>query len=337
VQCVVVRGSVLQFVRSASGASLLQSIAECCSVQCAAVRDSLLQSVRSDVYPVMQSDAEYCSVSVLQCVAVCCSASQCIAVCCSVLQCVAVCCSVLQCVAVCCSVLWYVAVCNSVLRCVAVCCIVLQCARSDKHRVPGSVFWGGNDGKACTLQHIATHCNTLQHTATHCNTLQHCNTLYHSASPDVHRVIQSVAVCCSALQSVAVCSVLHCAVVCCSALQCVAACFSVLQCVGVCCSVLQSGQGRSYKVATMSRLPNLSSFFRKRALLLKGSFAKKSRYVRSLLIAATPQNIETHCNDLKHTAIMQHTETHCNAFREPTRRCHPIAEMDPAGKTNMSR
>jgi len=40
------------------------------------------------------------SLSVLQCVAVCCSVLQCVAVCCSVLQSVAVCCSVLQCVAV---------------------------------------------------------------------------------------------------------------------------------------------------------------------------------------------------------------------------------------------
>jgi len=38
--------------------------------------------------------------SVLQCVAVCCSALQCVAMCCSVLQCVAMCYSVLQCVAV---------------------------------------------------------------------------------------------------------------------------------------------------------------------------------------------------------------------------------------------
>ena len=58
--------------------------------------------------------------SVLQCVAVCCSVLQCAAVCCSVLQCVAVCCSVLQCVVVCCSVLQCVAVCCSVLQCVAV-------------------------------------------------------------------------------------------------------------------------------------------------------------------------------------------------------------------------
>ena len=37
-------------------------------------------------------------VTVLQCVAVCCSVLQCVAVCCSMLQCVAVCSSVLQCV-----------------------------------------------------------------------------------------------------------------------------------------------------------------------------------------------------------------------------------------------
>ena len=49
----------------------------------------------------------------------------------SVLQCVAVCCSVLQCVAVCCSVLLVSNVYDtsivSVLQCVAVCCSVLQC------------------------------------------------------------------------------------------------------------------------------------------------------------------------------------------------------------------
>jgi len=55
--------------------------------------------------------------SLVQCVAVCCSVLQCVAVCCSVLKCIAVCCSALQCVAVCCSV----------LQCVAVCCSVLQC------------------------------------------------------------------------------------------------------------------------------------------------------------------------------------------------------------------
>jgi len=82
-------------------------------------------------------------------VAVCCSVLQCVAVCCSatypnnmyiygqifwtlgigdmslcsVLQCVAACGSVLQCVAVCCSVLQCVAACGSVLQRVAVCWI----------------------------------------------------------------------------------------------------------------------------------------------------------------------------------------------------------------------
>ena len=70
-----------------------------------------------------KAGGEHEKVSVLPCVAVCCSVLQCVAVCCSVLQCVAVCCSlrrpskqvesvrrlvscnVLQRVAVCCSVL----------------------------------------------------------------------------------------------------------------------------------------------------------------------------------------------------------------------------------------
>jgi len=80
-------------------------------------------------------------VSVLQCVAVCCTVLQCVAVCCTVLQCVAVCCTVLQCVAVCCGVLHYVrpmytvyigllshcvVVCYSALQCSAVFCRVLQ-------------------------------------------------------------------------------------------------------------------------------------------------------------------------------------------------------------------
>jgi len=79
--------------------------------------------------------------SMLQCVAVCCSVLQCVAVCCSVpcscissgivymcmyihpfsmLQCVALYCRVMQCVAVHCSVLQCVAVYCSVLQCVAV-------------------------------------------------------------------------------------------------------------------------------------------------------------------------------------------------------------------------
>jgi len=73
--------------------------------------------------------------SVLQCVAVWCSASSDRSYeddyACSVLQCVAVCCSVLQCVAVCCSVLQCIY--GQVLQrrlqmqCVVVCCSALQC------------------------------------------------------------------------------------------------------------------------------------------------------------------------------------------------------------------
>ena len=62
----------------------------------------------------------------------------------------------------------------------------------------------------------------------------------------VNRLLQCVAVCCSALQLVicAKASVLlnvpsALRYVCCSVLQCVAVCCSVLQCVAVCCSVLQ--------------------------------------------------------------------------------------------------
>jgi len=133
--------------------------------------------------------------SVLQRVAVCCSAWQCqtpdashsclqtqqSAVSCSVLQCVAVCCSVLQCMAVSdarrltllpantaiSSELQCVAVCCSVMQCVAVCCSVLQCVA-----VHGSVRRPMPHTLACTPRRAeAQHTATLQHTATtHCNT-----------------------------------------------------------------------------------------------------------------------------------------------------------------------
>jgi len=179
VQCVVVCRSVLQFVRSTSGASLLQSIAECCSVQCAAVRDSLLQSVRSDVYPVMQSDAECSSVSVLQCVAVHRSVLQYVAVCCSVLQCVALCCNALQYVAVCCGMLQYLTVCCSVLQCVAMCCSVLRVVSIGCQGRSYEVATMVRPVHCNTLQHSATNCNRLQHTATDCSTATQCITLYH--------------------------------------------------------------------------------------------------------------------------------------------------------------
>ena len=98
---------------------MLRCVAVCCSVlQYVAVFPKRAQAI--------QEPCKTGKRSVLQCVAVCCSALQCVAVCCSVLQCAAVCCSVLQCVAVCCSVLQYVAVCYSVLQCAAVCCSILQ-------------------------------------------------------------------------------------------------------------------------------------------------------------------------------------------------------------------
>ena len=85
------------------------------------------------------------SCSVVQCVAVCCSAmvvclckngvciaaivcGQGVAVRCSVLQCIVLRCSVLQCVTVRCSVLQCVAVHCSALQCVAVCCCDCMCA-----------------------------------------------------------------------------------------------------------------------------------------------------------------------------------------------------------------
>ena len=74
-------------------------VAVFCSVlQCAAVCYIVL--VFAGIMPLKQPFHLAQSVvrcSVLQCVAVCCSALQCVAVCCSVLQCVAVCCSVLHC------------------------------------------------------------------------------------------------------------------------------------------------------------------------------------------------------------------------------------------------
>jgi len=128
----------------------------CCSVlQCAAI-----SSVCSQLHLLYFLWYHSVNRSVLQCVAVCCSALQCVAVCFSVLQCVAVCCSVLQCVAVCCSVHVDIAAqstrhyiyCIPVLQCVAVCCSVLQCvaAQSTSHYMCCSV-----------LQCVAVCCSTV--------------------------------------------------------------------------------------------------------------------------------------------------------------------------------
>jgi len=73
---------------------------ECASNECASAQ------VQLSVYPCELT----LSLSVLQCVAVCCRVLQNVEVCGSVLQCVAMCCSVLQCAAVCCSARQCVAV-----------------------------------------------------------------------------------------------------------------------------------------------------------------------------------------------------------------------------------
>jgi len=124
-------------------------------------------------------------ISVLQCVAMCCSVLQCVAVCCSVFQCVAVCSNALQCVAVCCSVLQCVAVCN-VLQCVAGCC-----SKRDLQNRPDQRSEYAAD---CRRFHNNARCSRpcLWHAAG-CSVLQR-----------VCSVLQCVAECCRVLQSVAV-------------------------------------------------------------------------------------------------------------------------------------
>jgi len=111
------------------------------------------------------------------------SIMQCVAACCSVLQCSTVCCSVWQYIAVwplsCkgshairyaawCSVLHYVIVCCSVLQCVAVCCSVLQCVASC-HSV-ALVLWTESRYPLCSvLQCVAVCCSVLQCVAVYCS------------------------------------------------------------------------------------------------------------------------------------------------------------------------
>ena len=113
-----------------------QRVAVCCSVlQCSVRRNpqssaccSVLQYVGSVPFVSFVTllcvavcrSAQLANISVLQCVAVCCSALQCVTLCCIVLQCIVVYCSVMQFVAACCSVLQCVAVRYSALHCVAV-------------------------------------------------------------------------------------------------------------------------------------------------------------------------------------------------------------------------
>jgi len=101
---------------------------------------------------------------VLQCVAVCCSVLQCVASVfresSSVLQCIAVRCSALQCVAVCCSVLQCVArvfrESNSVLQCVAVRC---KCLSRIKQCVAV---------RCSVLQCVAVRCKCLSRMSVYC-------------------------------------------------------------------------------------------------------------------------------------------------------------------------
>jgi len=100
--------------------------------------------------------------------------------------------SVLQCVAVCCSV----------LQCVAACCFVQDsfiCHESYERRCNTLQHTATHCN---TLQHTTTHCNTLQHTATHCNTLQHttthCSTLQHTAAH--YNTLQHTTTHCNTLQ-----------------------------------------------------------------------------------------------------------------------------------------
>ena len=76
------------------------SVLQCVAVCCSAFYASAwIHQIRIQCWPI-----EGYIMTGPRHVSVCCSVLQCVAVCCSVLQCGAVCCSVLQCVAVCCSV-----------------------------------------------------------------------------------------------------------------------------------------------------------------------------------------------------------------------------------------
>jgi len=110
-----------------AGAAVCLSVLYCVAVCC-----SVLQFIerRLACHELQHAPGRVLQLRVAVCVAVyvCCSVLQC--ACCSVcvLQSrVAVCCSVLQCAAARCSVLQCVAVCCSALQCTAACCSVLQC------------------------------------------------------------------------------------------------------------------------------------------------------------------------------------------------------------------
>ena len=102
------------------------------------------------------------------------------------------------------SVLYCVAVCCSVLQCVALCCSVWQSVKpafadaAATHFLPSRACVFALVQTATyfnTLQHTATHCNALQVTTTRCNALQrtatHCNALQYTATH--HNTLQHTA------------------------------------------------------------------------------------------------------------------------------------------------
>jgi len=136
---------------------VLQCVAACCTMRCSVLQRVALSLSLTQEYA--WDSVARIMMSMLQCVAVCCSVLQCVAVCCSVLQCVAVCCSALQCV---------------------VSVFLFRTCKGETHTATHC------NALCNTLQHTATHacitCSalcytliyrdayTLQHTATHCNT-----------------------------------------------------------------------------------------------------------------------------------------------------------------------
>jgi len=117
----------------------------------------------------------------------------------SVLQCVAVCCSYITCAYV---FQVHSSTCRERMSALDECTWRVLMSFKCTHPHADECTAHGGDRHCNTLQHTATHCNTLrsrrrqtvQHTATHCNTLQHtathsahggdrqCNTLQHTAT-----------------------------------------------------------------------------------------------------------------------------------------------------------
>jgi len=166
------------------------------------------------------------------------SVLQCVAVCCSVLQCVAVCCNVLQCVAVCCSVFiivqtddlglysrrrpistYNVCVCVCLSVCLSICaCVYVRASRLPALHTSKLTHIKVDTRnttiinvvtKRCEWKWVAVCCSVLQRAAACCRALNISNGT-HAMQPSQmwwpkgvsERVLQSVAACCSVLQRV---------------------------------------------------------------------------------------------------------------------------------------